>query len=301
MSILVVEHLTKKFGSFTALDGVNMQLKEGEVYGFIGPNGAGKSTTIRILLGIIKATSGSAKIFGKDVWKDAVEIHKRVAYVPGDVHLWPNLTGGEVIDILLKMNGKYDKKKRDRFIELFDFDPTKKCRAYSKGNRQKVALIAAFASDADLFIFDEPTTGLDPLMETYFRQSVLEAKQEGKTVLFSSHILSEVEKLCDRVGIIRQGKIIETGSLDELRYITRSNFTVKTRETLSGLDELEGVYHIEEKDGEYSFQVDSEKIDAVIRHISQFGVVKLESSPPTLEDLFLRHYERVGKQELGDA
>lgn len=301
MSILVVEHLTKKFGSFTALDGVNMQLKEGEVYGFIGPNGAGKSTTIRILLGIIKATSGSAKIFGKDVWKDAVEIHKRVAYVPGDVHLWPNLTGGEVIDILLKMNGKYDKKKRDRFIELFDFDPTKKCRAYSKGNRQKVALIAAFASDADLFIFDEPTTGLDPLMETYFRQSVLEAKQEGKTVLFSSHILSEVEKLCDRVGIIRQGKIIETGSLDELRYITRSNFMVKTRETLSGLDELEGVHHIEEKDGEYSFQVDSEKIDAVIRHISQFGVVKLESSPPTLEDLFLRHYERVGKQEAGDA
>ncbi len=301
MSILVVEHLTKKFGSFTALDGVNMELKEGEVYGFIGPNGAGKSTTIRILLGIIKATSGSAKIFGKDVWKDAVEIHKRVAYVPGDVHLWPNLTGGEVIDILLKMNGKYDKKKRDRFIELFDFDPTKKCRAYSKGNWQKVALIAAFASDADLFIFDEPTTGLDPLMETYFRQSVLEAKQEGKTVLFSSHILSEVEKLCDRVGIIRQGKIIETGSLDELRYITRSNFTVKTRETLSGLDELEGVYHIEEKDGEYSFQVDSEKIDAVIRHISQFGVVKLESSPPTLEDLFLRHYERVGKQEAGDA
>lgn len=301
MSILVVEHLTKKFGSFTALDGVNMELKEGEVYGFIGPNGAGKSTTIRILLGIIKATSGSAKIFGKDVWKDAVEIHKRVAYVPGDVHLWPNLTGGEVIDILLKMNGKYDKKKRDRFIELFDFDPTKKCRAYSKGNRQKVALIAAFASDADLFIFDEPTTGLDPLMETYFRQSVLEAKQEGKTVLLSSHILSEVEKLCDRVGIIRQGKIIETGSLDELRYITRSNFTVKTRETLSGLDELEGVYHIEEKDGEYSFQVDSEKIDAVIRHISQFGVVKLESSPPTLEDLFLRHYERVGKQEAGDA
>lgn len=301
MSILVVEHLTKKFGSFTALDGVNMELKEGEVYGFIGPNGAGKSTTIRILLGIIKATSGSAKIFGKDVWKDAVEIHKRVAYVPGDVHLWPNLTGGEVIDILLKMNGKYDKKKRDRFIELFDFDPTKKCRAYSKGNRQKVALIAAFASDADLFIFDEPTTGLDPLMETYFRQSVLEAKQEGKTVLFSSHILSEVEKLCDRVGIIRQGKMIETGSLDELRYITRSNFTVKTRETLSGLDELEGVYHIEEKDGEYSFQVDSEKIDAVIRHISQFGVVKLESSPPTLEDLFLRHYERVGKQEAGDA
>jgi len=301
VSILVVEHLTKKFGSFTALDGVNMELKEGEVYGFIGPNGAGKSTTIRILLGIIKATSGSAKIFGKDVWKDAVEIHKRVAYVPGDVHLWPNLTGGEVIDILLKMNGKYDKKKRERFIELFDFDPTKKCRAYSKGNRQKVALIAAFASDADLFIFDEPTTGLDPLMETYFRQSVLEAKQEGKTVLFSSHILSEVEKLCDRVGIIRQGKIIETGSLDELRYITRSNFTVKTRETLSGLDELEGVYHIEEKDGEYSFQVDSEKIDAVIRHISQFGVVKLESSPPTLEDLFLRHYERVGKQEAGDA
>lgn len=301
MSMVVARDVTKRFGSFTALDGVNMEVNEGEVYGFIGPNGAGKSTTIRILLGILKATEGEAKIFGKDVWRDAVEIHKRVAYVPGDVNLWPNLTGGEVIDLLLKMNGSYNKEKRARLIELFDLDPTKKCRTYSKGNRQKVALIAAFASDAELFIFDEPTSGLDPLMETYFRQCVLEAKNEGKSVLLSSHILSEVEKLCDRVGIIRQGKIIETGTLAELRYITRSNFTVKTKEKLTGLNKLSGVHNIEEKDDEIFFQVDTEDIDAVIRHISQFGVIKLESAPPTLEDLFLRHYEQSGQSETRDA
>lgn len=301
MSMLIANNLTKKFGNFKALDGVTMEVNEGEVYGFIGPNGAGKSTTIRILLGILRATDGEAKIFGKDVWHDAVEIHKRIAYVPGDVNLWPNLTGGEVIDLLLKMNGNYNKTKRDRLIELFDFDPTKKCRTYSKGNRQKVAIIAAFSSDAELFIFDEPTVGLDPLMETYFRQCVLDAKNEGKSVLFSSHILSEVEKLCDRVGIIRQGKIIETGTLTELKYITRSNFIVKTKEPLTGLNELSGVHHIEAKDGEFLFQVDTEEVDAVVRHISQFGVLKLESSPPTLEDLFLRHYERSDASETRDA
>lgn len=294
MSMLRTVNLTKKFGSFTALDGVNMEVYEGEVYGFIGPNGAGKSTTIRILLGILKATKGKAEIFGKDAWKDAVEIHRRIAYVPGDVNLWPNLTGGEVIDLFMKMNGSTNREKRNKYIEMFDFDPTKKCRTYSKGNRQKVALIAAFASDAELFIFDEPTSGLDPLMENIFQQCVLEAKNEGKSILLSSHILSGVEKLCDRVGIIRLGKIIETGTLDELRHLTRTNLTIQTKEKITSLRDLKGIHNVEEKqDGEFSFQVDTEEMDAVIRFISQFGVIKLESAPPTLEDLFLRHYERT--------
>lgn len=294
MSMLRTVNLTKKFGSFTALDGVNMEVYEGEVYGFIGPNGAGKSTTIRILLGILKATKGKAEIFGKDAWKDAVEIHRRIAYVPGDVNLWPNLTGGEVINLFMKMNGSTNREKRNKYIEMFDFDPTKKCRTYSKGNRQKVALIAAFASDAELFIFDEPTSGLDPLMENIFQQCVLEAKNEGKSILLSSHILSEVEKLCDRVGIIRLGKIIETGTLDELRHLTRTNLTIQTKEKITSLRDLKGIHNVEEKqDGEFSFQVDTEEMDAVIRFISQFGVIKLESAPPTLEDLFLRHYERT--------
>lgn len=293
MSMLRTVNLTKKFGSFTALDDVNMEVYEGEVYGFIGPNGAGKSTTIRILLGILKATKGKAEIFGKDAWKDAVEIHRRIAYVPGDVNLWPNLTGGEVIDLFMKMNGSTNREKRNKYIEMFDFDPTKKCRTYSKGNRQKVALIAAFASDAELFIFDEPTSGLDPLMENIFQQCVLEEKNEGKSILLSSHILSEVEKLCDRVGIIRQGKIIETGTLDELRHLTRTNLTIQTKEKITSLKTLKGVHNVEEKDGTLTFQVDTEEMDAVIRYISQFGVIKLESAPPTLEDLFLRHYERT--------
>lgn len=224
MTVLKTTNLTKKFGGFTALDGVNIELNEGEVFGFIGPNGAGKSTAIRVLLGILKATEGDVKIFGLEAWKDAVEIHKRIAYVPGDVNLWPNLTGGEVIDLFVKLRGATTKSRREELIKKFDLDPTKKCGTYSKGNRQKVALIAALSSDADLYILDEPTSGLDPLMEKVFQECVMDAKRAGKTVLLSSHILSEVEKLCDRVGIIRQGKIIETGSLRELRHLTRIIF-----------------------------------------------------------------------------
>ena len=222
MAILKVNDVTKKFGSVTALDGISLEVRQGEIYGFIGPNGAGKTTTIRILLGIIKANSGSAQIFGMDAWRDAVEIHKRIAYVPGEVSLWPNLTGGEVIDLFVKLRGDYNKPRRDELIERFDLDPTKKCGTHSKGNRQKVALIAAFAADADLYILDEPTSGLDPLMELVFQECVREAKAAGKSVLLSSHILSEVEKLCDRVSIIRRGRIIESGSLDELRHLTRT-------------------------------------------------------------------------------
>lgn len=295
MSLLQVENLTKRFGKFTALDGVDFEVRKGEVFGFIGPNGAGKSTTIRILLGILKATSGEARVFGKDAWEDAVEIHKHIAYVPGDANLWPNLTGGEVIDLFMKLRGGSSKNRREELIRKFDFDPTKKCRTYSKGNRQKVALIAAFSSDADLYILDEPTSGLDPLMEQVFQECVMEVKNQGKSVLLSSHILSEVEKLCDRVGIIRQGKIIEKGSLDELRHLTRTQLLVETKKPITSLSERKGIHEITETEQGVTFQIDTEELDHAIRYISQFGVVKLESAPPTLEDLFMRHYEKTGE------
>ncbi len=297
MSVLEVRNVTKKFGPFTALDGINLQVNQGEIYGFIGPNGAGKSTTIRILLGILKATAGEAKIFGLDAWKDAVEIHKRIAYVPGDVNLWPNLTGGEVIDLLMRLRGNGDPKKREAFIEKFELDPSKKCRTYSKGNRQKVALIAAFSTDADLYILDEPTSGLDPLMERHFQETVLEVKEAGKSVLLSSHILSEVEKLCDTVGIIRQGKMIEAGPLDELRHLTRTSLLVKTKKPVTDIAEVQGVHEVAESAEGLSFQVDSETLDDVMRHIAPYGIIKLESTPPTLEDLFMRHYE--GTEKVG--
>lgn len=219
MPVLSLEttKMTKKFGKFTALNGVDLKVNEGEVFGYIGPNGAGKTTTIRVLLGILQATEGSAKVFGMDAWRDAVEIHKRIAYVPGDVNLWTNLTGGEVIDLFVSLRGKHDKARREKLLKAFDLDPSKKCRTYSKGNRQKVALVAAFASDADLYILDEPTSGLDPLMEEIFVECVQEIKSNGKSILLSSHILSEVERLCDRVGIILKGKLIRTGTLDELK------------------------------------------------------------------------------------
>lgn len=294
MALLQVRELTKRFGTFSALNGINLEVNSGEVFGFIGPNGAGKSTTIRVLLGILRATSGEAKLFGKDAWHDAVDIHKRIAYVPGDVNLWPNLTGGEVIDLFVKLRGGNGRSKREELIQKFDLDPKKKCRTYSKGNRQKVALIAAFSSGADLYILDEPTSGLDPLMENVFQECVLDVKRQGKSVLLSSHILSEVERLCDKVGIIRQGKMIETGTLGELRHLTRTHVTVETKQPVSSLAQLAGIHELEEKGGELSFQVDSEEMDNVIRHLSPFGIARLECSPPTLEDLFIRHYEGTG-------
>ncbi|MGM0847065.1 MAG: ATP-binding cassette domain-containing protein [Bacillota bacterium] len=294
MAVLQTTELTKTFGKFTALNGVNIDVNQGEVYGFIGPNGAGKSTTIRVLLGALKATKGEASIFGMDAWKDAVEIHKRIAYVPGDVNLWPNLTGGEIIDLFMKLRGKVDKNKREEMVEKFNLDPTKKCRTYSKGNRQKVALAAAFASGADLYILDEPTSGLDPLMERVFQDCVADVKAEGKSVLLSSHILSEVEKLCDRVGIIRQGEIIETGTLSELRHLTRTNLLLETKQPIASLNEVRGVHDLKQSGREISFQVDSERLHEVISYVSGYGVTRLESAPPTLEDLFMRHYDTAG-------
>ncbi|MCR6107491.1 ABC transporter ATP-binding protein [Salipaludibacillus agaradhaerens] len=293
MSLLEVKNLKKRFGTFTALENVNLEVNHGEVFGFIGPNGAGKSTTIRVLLGILKATEGQVRLFGKDAWNDAVDIHKRIAYVPGDVNLWPNLTGGEVIDLFVKLRGTNHKSRRDELIKKFDLDPSKKCRTYSKGNRQKVALIAAFSSEADLYILDEPTSGLDPLMEQIFQECVKDVKEQGKSVLLSSHILSEVEKLCDKVAIIRDGRIIETGTLTELRHLTRTNVLVETKQPITDLSQLNGVHEIDETDQGLAFQIDTEEMDNVMRHISEFGIVKLESSPPTLEDLFMRHYEKA--------
>lgn len=294
MSILSVSQLTKKFGKFTALDGIDLEVNSGEIYGFIGPNGAGKTTTIRVILGILKATQGKTTVFGKDAWKDAVEIHKNLAYVPGEVNLWPNLTGGEVIDLFVKLRGSNNISRRKELIERFDLDPSKKCRTYSKGNRQKVSLIAAFASDADLYILDEPTSGLDPLMERVFQEYIMEAKEQGKSILLSSHILSEVEKLCDKVSIIRQGKIIESGSLEGMRHLTRTRVEIETKEAIGDLNEIKGMHDVEKKDNTLYFQVDSEELANVMKHISQFDIVKLESTPPTLEDLFMRHYKGDG-------
>ncbi|QKS72452.1 ABC transporter ATP-binding protein [Paenalkalicoccus suaedae] len=292
MELIHIDQLTKKFGTFTALQDVSFTLNKGEVLGFIGPNGAGKSTTIRSILGMTKPTSGTISIFGQDAFKDAVSIHKRLAYVPGDVHLWPNLTGGEVIDLFIKLSGttSYDKEKRDTLIERFNFDPTKKCRTYSKGNRQKVALIAAFSTNADVYILDEPTSGLDPLMENVFQDCVREVKAEGKSVLLSSHILSEVEKLCDRVAIIREGQIIEVGSLTDMRHLTRTHMLVQTEKPLH-LEEHHFIHDVVQTEEGTSFQVDTDHLDDVIKLLSAYGVKKLESAPPTLETLFMRHYE----------
>jgi len=287
---LEIVNLTKKFGKLTALGGINLTVGKGEVFGYIGPNGAGKTTTIRVLLGILQATEGGAKVFGMDSWRDAVEIHKKIAYVPGDVNLWPNLTGGEIVDLFVSLRGKYDKARRDKLLKMFDLDPSKKCRTYSKGNRQKVALVAAFASDAELFILDEPTSGLDPLMGQVFHECVLEQKNMGKGVFLSSHIMSEVEHLCDRVGIIRLGKLVESGTLDELRHLTRIPMTVETEKPIEGIAEFKGVHSVTQQQGALTFHVDSAQLGAVVEYISKFGVKRLESAPPSLEDIFMRHY-----------
>ena len=289
--IVEVSGLQKKFGKFEALKNVSFEVNSGEVLGYIGPNGAGKSTTIRTLLGIIRATKGEAKIFGKDVWQDSIEIHKKIAYVPGDVYLWQNLSGGETIDLFLKLHGQINKAKRDELIKKFDLNPKKKVRSYSKGNRQKIALISALATDAELYIFDEPTSGLDPLMEAVFQEEVKELKDAGKAIILSSHILSEVEKLADRVAVIRKGEIVESGSLDDLRHLTRYQYKIETEESPIALEKLTSVHDLQIKDKEVTFQADSDSIDEILKTLLQYRVKKLESTPPTLEDLFMRHYQ----------
>lgn len=287
---IAVSNLVKTFGPTVALDELDLHVEQGEVHGFLGPNGSGKSTTIRILLGLVRADSGEATLLGGDPVRDAVELHKRLAYVPGDVNLWPNLSGGEVIDLLGRLRGGLDQRRRDDLLERFDLDPTKKGRAYSKGNRQKVALVAGLASDAELLVLDEPTSGLDPLMEAVFQQCILEAKSEGRTVLLSSHILAEVEALCDRVSIIRLGKTVQSGTLTELRHLTRTSIAAETERTPTGLSELAGIHDLVVDDGRVRFDVDSNHLDGAIRTLNSFGIRALASHPPTLEELFLRHY-----------
>ncbi|MGY1499699.1 ABC transporter ATP-binding protein [Streptomyces sp. QTS52] len=286
-----VSGLHKSFGRTHALDGLDLTVETGEVHGFLGPNGSGKSTTIRVLLGLLRADSGTARILGRDPWADAVEAHRRIAYVPGDVTLWRNLSGGEVIDLYGRLRGGLDPARRATLIERFELDPTRKGRTYSKGNRQKVALVAAFASDVDLLILDEPTSGLDPLMEEVFQTCVEEERDRGRTVLLSSHILSEVEELCDRVSIIRKGRTVESGSLADLRHLTRTSITAELAGAPNGLARLPGVHDLDVQGTRIQLQVDTDKLDAVLRSLTDAGVRSLRSTPPTLEELFLRHYQ----------
>jgi ABC-2 type transport system ATP-binding protein len=287
---IAVSDLVKTFGPTRALDGLDLSVETGEVHGFLGPNGSGKSTTIRVLLGLLRADSGNVRLLGGDPWAEGVALHRRLAYVPGDVSLWPNLSGGEAIDLLGRLRGGLDRRRRDDLLERFDLDPTKKARAYSKGNRQKVALVAALASDAELLILDEPTSGLDPLMEAVFQDCVRELKEAGRTVLLSSHILAEVEALCHRVSIIRAGRTVESGTLDDLRHLTRTSIVVETAEPVRALGSLEGVHDLQLDGNEARFDVDTAQLDATVRRLAPLGVRSLTSRPPTLEELFLRHY-----------
>ncbi|MFF3302613.1 ABC transporter ATP-binding protein [Streptomyces sp. NPDC002908] len=289
-----VAGLHKSFGRTRALDGLDLAVEAGEVHGFLGPNGAGKSTTIRVLLGLLRADSGASQLLGKDPWHDAVELHRRLAYVPGDVELWPGLTGGEAIDLLSRLRGGADKRRRDELIERFGLDPTKKGRAYSKGNRQKVAIVAALASDAELLLLDEPTAGLDPLMETVFQDVILQAKEAGRTVMLSSHVLAQVEKLADRISIVRLGRTVQSGSLSEMRHLTRTTVEAETVRPAEGLGLLPGVHSVEvvaEGSGtRVRFAVDGGHLDGAVSRLASFGVRSLISHPPTLEELMLRHY-----------
>jgi ABC-2 type transport system ATP-binding protein len=302
---IAVSGLRKHFGRTVALDGLDLSVAEGEVHGFLGPNGSGKTTTIRILLGLLRADGGSARLLGRDPWREATALHRRLAYVPGDVTLWPSLTGGEIIDLLGRLRGGLNAQRRASLIERFDLDPAKKAGSYSKGNRQKVALISALASDVELLLLDEPTSGLDPLMEAAFRACIEQERNGGRTVLLSSHILSEVEALCERVTIIRAGRTVESGTLPELRHLTRTSISADLATVPAGLAQLPGVHDLDVQDftgngahaggaagsrARVRCQVESGKLDEVLRQLAGAGVLSLVSQPPTLEELFLRHY-----------
>lgn len=290
-SAIDVSGLRKSFGDTRALDGLDLEVRTGEVHGFLGPNGAGKSTTIRVLLGLLRADGGRASLLGGDPWREATSLHRRIAYVPGDVILWPNLSGGETIDLLGRLRGGLDAARRDALIERFALDPTKRGGAYSKGNRQKVALVSALAADVELLIFDEPTSGLDPLMEETFQECVREERERGRTVLLSSHILAEVEALCDRVSIIREGRTVESGTLGELRHLTRTAVVAELAAPPEGLEALAGVHDLAVDGNVVRCQVDTAALDELLQRLTRIGVRNLDCRPPTLEQLFLRHYD----------
>lgn len=290
-AVVDVRGLHKQFGRVRALDGLDLQVQEGEVHGFLGPNGAGKSTTIRVLLGLVRATSGTARLFGRDPWRDAVELHREIAYVPGDVTLWPTLTGGQTIDLLARMRGGLDVRRRDELIERFGLDPNRKARTYSKGNRQKVSLVSALSSNARLLVLDEPTSGLDPLMENVFRQAVAEARDRGVTVLLSSHILAETEALCRRVTIIRAGRTVESGTLASMRHLSRTSIRAELLGSPGDLSRIPGVADVTLSEGVLHAQVDGDGLPTLVSALARAGVRSLVSQPPTLEELFLRHYK----------
>jgi ABC-2 type transport system ATP-binding protein len=294
-----IRGLRKTFGSTVALDGLDMEVRTGEVHGFLGPNGAGKSTTIRVLLGLLRADAGEVRLLDGDPWRDAASLHRRLAYVPGDVNLWPNLTGGEVIDVLGRLRGGHDVRRRDEMLQRFDLDPTKKTRSYSKGNRQKVALVAALASDVELLLLDEPTSGLDPLMEATFQECIREESERGRTVLLSSHILAEAEALSDRVSIIRAGRVVQHGTLTELRHLTRTTVVCETLRPPERLADIPGVDHVSHVDGRVSFDVDTDHLDDAMSYLAPLEIRSLVSHPPTLEELFLRQYGESIPTEAG--
>ena len=303
--VIRTRSLTKHYGRVHALDGLDLRVDQGQVHGFLGPNGAGKSTAIRILLGLARATDGEARVFDREPWRDAVDLHRRIAAVPGDVSIWPNLSGGEAIDFLARLRGADTRDAayrgaRERLLDVFQLDPRKKGRAYSKGNRQKVALVAAFAVPADLYILDEPTSGLDPLMEVVFREEILRVRDAGATVLLSSHILSEVEQLCDRVSIIRAGRIVESGTLAHLRHLTRTEVSFEA----SGIDAasaVPGAHDPRLQDGRLFFTVDSDAVAAALPAIAATGATGLRVAPPSLEELFLRHYGPSAQESAGSS
>jgi ABC-2 type transport system ATP-binding protein len=289
-----VRGLTKSFGSTRALDGLDLRVEPGSVHGFLGPNGAGKTTTLRILLGMLRADGGTARLLDGDPWRDAVALHRRTAYVPGDVALWPSLTGGETIDALGRLRGGLDPTRRAHLVEQLDLDPGMKVAAYSKGNRQKVALVAALSADVELYVFDEPTDGLDPLMSEVFRTAVLELHAAGRTVLLSSHELAEVDAVCDHVTIVRSGRTVETGALDDLRHLQRTMIVAETEHELHGLSDVPGLYDLEYDGRKLTCSVDVTALPELLSHISAAGVHTLVSRPPTLEEMFLRYYDRPG-------
>src|SRR5674476_1148510 len=301
-TVVEMTGVVKRFGPVSALDGLDLSVSAGEVHGFLGPNGTGKTTTLRLLLGMLRSDDGTTRVLGRDPWGNVATLHRRLAYVPGDVALWPNLTGGEVIDLLGRLQGGQDQARRDALLEMFDLDPTKKARAYSKGNRQKVALIAALATDAEVFLLDEPTSGLDPLMEDAFRGCVRGLRDQGRTVLLSSHILSEAEALSDRVSIIRAGKVVESGPLEALRHLTRTSVTADVTTVPQHLELLPGVHDVVVAGHRVSAQVEPSGLAPLMQALTAAGLHTLASSPPTLEDLLLRHYSAAeGEASAGAA
>ncbi len=290
-SAITVEGLVKRFGSFTALNGMDLDVQTGQVHGFLGPNGSGKSTTIRVILGLLRSDAGNVTLLGGDPWRDVVELHRRLAYVPGDVSLWPGLTGGEAIDLLGTLRGGLDESRRKHLLERFELDPTKKGRTYSKGNRQKVAIVAALSSDVELLILDEPTSGLDPLMEAVFQEEIATEKKRGRTVLLSSHVLSEVEALADRVSIIRDGMLVETGTLDQVRKHRRTHLAVELERVPDRLEELDGIHDVVLQGTTLTCTVDHERTAEVMAVLAHEGIVSITSTPASLEDIFLSHYD----------